>query len=448
MIRLTTSIRYWGCDMNGRNKSLKYLFWNRRQATIAFTLVELLVVLAVISVLAGIALPTVKNSLREQRVARAASLLQSAIEEGRARSILAGGGGGVIIDRKGVDNIADRCESIQIRMATTPRPYTGDIANSKAKIGVNLGVVGDVTDDVVTLWFNPTSAQLTRSASDITNGIFPTLINIGDKVDIGDASLPLAITDIGFGTVADRNGAGLLTTDIPDALVTSWIRVTVTRPEENLDLTRFIGQNTTFSITRSPRTAIALPVEIPRGASIDLTASGIGRFGNEFSPMAVEGNYLTTTGAPFLTGPRDYESIFIIFGARGEISRILSGRIVAGVLQLAEFPVTGDVHLLVGRAGLIKTDPTGQLEDSDPDPLGDEARDGTTPLLDPESVWITIRSRSGDVVASSWVDPTDDATNLIPTEASPTNATRDLRIKAVIGRTRTSAVESDDLGSI
>ena len=313
MIRLTTSIRYWGCDMNGRNKSLKYLFWNRRQATIAFTLVELLVVLAVISVLAGIALPTVKNSLREQRVARAASLLQSAIEEGRARSILAGGGGGVIIDRKGVDNIADRCESIQIRMATTPRPYTGDIANSKAKIGVNLGVVGDVTDDVVTLWFNPTSAQLTRSASDITNGIFPTLINIGDKVDIGDASLPLAITDIGFGTVADRNSAGLLTTDIPDALVTSWIRVTVTRPEENLDLTRFIGQNTTFSITRSPRAAIALPVEIPRGASIDLTASGIGRFGNEFSPMAVEGNYLTTTGAPFLTGPRDYESIFIIF---------------------------------------------------------------------------------------------------------------------------------------
>ena len=71
----------------------------QRRTRSGFTLVELMVALAVISLLSAIALPAVKNSLRGQKVSRSASLLKSAIEEGRARSIASGGGGGIIIDR-------------------------------------------------------------------------------------------------------------------------------------------------------------------------------------------------------------------------------------------------------------------------------------------------------------------------------------------------------------
>jgi prepilin-type N-terminal cleavage/methylation domain-containing protein len=421
----------------------------------ALTLIELMVALAVISVLAGIALPTVKNSLRDQRGARGASLLQSAIEEGRARSILAGGGGGVIIDRLGTETIEERSASIRVRMATTPPSYSGDIGNSFVKMGVNQnGTPTDYTDDSFTLWFDPTAVQMKRSAQDIANGMVPTLINLGDIVTVGDAGLPFQITGIALGTDAARNTDGLTVADIPNGMSTdeitrNWVRATVTRPENNLNLTRFIGQDMPFTITRTPRPAIAMPLEMPKGTAIDLTASGLGRFGNEFSPMAIEGNYLNTANNPFISGARDYQSIYILFGSRGEISRVLGAGIVSGVPQLIDIPVTGDIHLLVGQAGKIKALPSDQLEDNDPNPLADEAKDGKTPLLDSESIWVTIRARNGEVISTPWIDSTPTTVNLIPPVATtPTDATQQTRVQTVIGRTRAAAVESRDMGSL
>ena len=320
-------------------------------------------------------------------------------------------------------------------------------------MGVNLGGTANPDNDVITLWFDTSAAQMIRSATDYNNGAIPSLINYGDKIHVGDASLPMTITDIAFGTVASRNAAGLLASDIPDADVSSWVRVEVQRPEVNLNLTRFIGQDVSFSITRSPQPAIALPIEMPKGTVIDLTASGIGRFGNQFSPMAIDGNYTDETIVPYLTGTRDYQSIYILFGSRGEISRVLAGQVTTpgGTPVLSELPITGDVHFLVGQGGEVKTSPAGQLEDTDTDPLGDEAKDGTTPLLDYESIWVSIRSRNGDVAASPLIDPTDDTTPLIPATASnpPTdNALQETRIQTVIGLTRSAAVESRDLGSL
>lgn len=449
MTQPTTFTPRWRCNMNNR----KTLMTTRRKVRQALTLVELMVALAVISVLAGIALPTVKNSLRNQRVARGASLLQSAIEEGRARSIFAGGGGGIIIDRIGSETIEERSSSVRVRIATTPPAYSGDVGNTTVKLGVNqAGTATDVTDDTVSLWFDRSAVQVRRSATDIANGTVPTLINLGDLVSVGDAGLPMKITSLDFGTVATRASDGLLATDIPDVDLTispsNWVRAVVERPEINLDLTRFVGQDMPFLITRTPRPAIAMPIEMSKGTAIDLTASGIGRFGNQFSPMVIEGNHLTTTANPFISGPRNYQSIYVLFGSRGEVSRVLSATIVAGIPQLTDLPLTGDIHFLVGQAGKTKTAPSDQLEDNDNDPLADEAKDGKTPLLDTESIWVTIRARNGEVMATPWLDPTPDSTPLIPVNASPTEAQQTARIQTVIGRTRSGAVESRDMGSL
>jgi hypothetical protein len=196
-----------------------------------------------------------------------------------------------------------------------------------------------------------------------------------------------------------------------------------------------------YTIVKFPRKTYAAPVDLPKGAAIDLTASGVGRFGTQFSPLAITGNYLDETIAPFLNTPIDYGSIYILFGSRGEISRIILGGV--------DMPVTGDVHLLVGHGAAVKTSPSDQLEDNDPDPLADRSHDGKTPLLDAESIWVTIRSHSGETLTSQWVDPTDESTNLIPAQvSSPTNLTQIVRIQTVVGLTRSGAVESRDGGSL
>lgn len=423
----------------------------------ALTLIELMVALAVISVLAGIALPTVKSTIQGQKLNRAASLLQSALEEGRARAIASGGGGGLIIDRVGNQNVADRCESTRIRFATVSPPYTGDTPGSTVKIGVNAnGTVNDFRDDVISIWFNPTAIQARRAVEDLlaeqadaSLGVRTKPVNPGDFVQVADGGLLLRITNVmGFGTPALRTASGMNAAVISNADVVNWVWMQVERAEPNLDLNRFAGQDVTFNITRSPRPAIALPVELPRGTSIDLSSSGIGRFGNQFSPMFMDGNYTNETIAPFTAGLRDYQSIFILFGKRGEVSRVLGGVRVGPAIQLTDIAVIGDIFFLVGEGGEIK--PTDPLESNDPNPFEDAAKDGRTPLLDPESIWVTIKSRTGEVVSSPWADPTDEATSLIqPAPGSVTGADAILqnRIQGVIGRTRSAAVSVQENGT-
>ncbi len=418
-----------------------------RQARTALTLIELMVALAVISILAGIALPTVKTTIQGQKLNRAASLVQSAIEEARARSIASGGGGGLIIDRVGSGNVNERSESTRLRFATVSPPYSGDAPGSTVKIGVNNFGNANPRDDVITIWFDPTAIQARRAVVDLLAeqananlGVRTKPINPGDFVQVADGGLLMRVSNrMGLGTPALRGTAGL-NGFISNGDVVNWVWMEVERSEPNLDLTRFTGQDVSFQVTRSPRPAIALPVDLPRGTSIDLTSSGIGRFGNQFSPSFIDGNYVDTTLAPFVSGQRDYHSIYVLFGKRGEVTRVLGGVFNGTNVVLSDIPVIGDVFLLVGEGGEIK--PADPLEDADANPLGDAAKDGRTPLLDPGSLWVAIKSRSGEVIASPWVDPTDETTSLIgggpPT---PTNVSQQNRIHAVLGRTRSGAVQ-------
>ena len=405
------------------------------------TLVELMVAILVLSILAGVSLPSVKNSLREQKVSRAASLLKSAIDEGRSRAI-ASGGGGIIIDRTGTDSIEERCQSTRVRFATVPPAYSGDFGIGRATIEVNnAGTPADPTDDTVFLRFaNADAPQMVRAQDDIANGIQPTLINIGDVIRMGDAGLPLTIEGIRTATA------------YPNEII-----VDVVREFPNQDLNRFDGRAEQYSIMRSPKPSIAMPIDLPKGSVIDLTASGIGRFGNEFSPFQIAGNYLDESAYPFVapTGA-DMSSVWVLFGERGSISRIT---LTTTDGSSVEVPVTGDVHLLVGRGGQIKTLPSEQLEDDDEEPLLDSAKDGKTPLLDVDSVWVTIKARTGEVLTSPWTDPTDGLGGWIqanrrpaPTYTTPpTLAEQNAQasdVQAVIGRVRSAAVSTRDSGSI
>lgn len=398
-----------------------------------FTLVELMIALAIITLLTSIALPTIKNTLREQQVSRSATLLQSVIEEARARSIATGGGGGIIIDRIGGRGPLDRSQAIRMRFATTPAPYSGEGLGTRGLISVGFDPAG-VEFDTVTMLVPGEASQLLRSARDISvNPNKRTLINPGDIVQLGDNGMPAQITGIGLTGTSD-------------------VLLTLQRIEANANFRRFHNQEVPFRILRSPTPAIAMPTELSQGATIDLTSSGIGRFGNEFSPMEIEDNYVDSTALPFTVATNrsqvvDYGSIWILFGARGEVSRVLATQRVSGALLLQELPVLGDIHFLVGRSGDLKVDPNDQLEDTDGSPFADDADDGTTPLLSDESIWVTIKSRNGEVVASSWTNPFVNQSQMIPPGPPSNNANQRLRIRSVIGAARTAAVEARDLGS-
>ena len=465
--------------------------WVRRRRgwRAALTLIELLVVLAVIALLAGISLPTVKNSLREQRVKRAASQVQAFIEDARARAIASGGGGGVIIDRVGAATLTERAQATRLRLAQSPPAYTGDGGLSKAWVLVQRNVpmppstlpTTSVVLDQVSIWFDTNAIQMQRSAQDIANGVTPTLINLGDIIYLGEAGLPLRITGIVQSTDALVNGfdaggpAGVFPRDgsgtiFPEITNNQWTVVLAQRLEATIDMRRYHRQQTEFVVSRQPRAAIAMPADLPAGTAIDLTVSGIGRDGNEFSPLEIAANYVNINAAdnatdalnPFSSRPDplpapperaeryDYESIWIMFGPRGEVTEVLTGTdsvsAINGVRQpiLQPFFVAGDIHLLVGRAGEVKTLPDEQLEDNDADPFNDEATDGTTPLLDADSVWVTVKSRSGEVTATPWSPPTLSR----PAPSPLTNAAQRIRMRTAIGTCRQIAVEARDGGSL
>lgn len=305
---------------------------------------------------------------------------------------------------------------------------------------------------------------LARSSIDYAAGNTPSLINRGDVIRISDISLPLVVEEIyapfpNVGTaIATRNNDGIDTGSIPDFNVVSWTRVLIRRPEPNLDLRRVVGKSLEFEIQRTPRPSIAQPIEMPTGTAIDLTASGVGQYGNQFSPFEAEvfpatapnGNYVDVALPPFVSTQRDYRDVFILFNSRGEVSRVLTG--VAdglGGIILDEVPLTGDVYLLVHESGSVKTDPEQQLEDIDaPNYVGDPSNDGTTPLLNPESIWVTVRTRSGDSIASPWIDPTAVDIPLVqPVPGTNTNQLQRQRTKSVISLTRSAAARLSDLGS-
>ncbi len=102
--------------------------WERNQliGRRAFTLVELLVVVGVISVLAAITLPSIRTMLHGQKVNQAARMVQAHIESTRLRAMATGKYTAVVFERQA--NSPDAV--VRLAVGNVFPPYEGDIVGA------------------------------------------------------------------------------------------------------------------------------------------------------------------------------------------------------------------------------------------------------------------------------------------------------------------------------
>ncbi len=407
---------------------------NAARRAIGFTLVELMVVLGIVTLVTALALPTMKNSLREQRISRATGLVLQYIEEARSRAIGSGRPVGVVLERSGNDGEVNRSQVTRMRICNTPPTYVGDLGGSNGRLkfvadpttyqtrmGNSLyqraGVIPTTTvQGLVVISLDPAQALLV-AASAMTQPQAaqnpPHPIQTGDVILLGLDQIPRKILDIraDLGTSAENlpqrpspSGSPYVEIVVEHSPV-GWVPMQYSNFAAT---TSNFGVEIPYSIIRQPGPSYAAPLDLSEKTVIDLLYSGIGATGTDFSPLSIEGNY-TNTSKVFnanLTAPRDYMSVWLVFAADGSLQTVFRGSVAnpgAPVLPYSTTPLS-DVYLLMGRTGQVR-----------PDSLLTADNSGIPNLLDGQAQWVKISRMSGNVSTAPNHVPT-------PTVASPPRA--------------------------
>ncbi len=305
-----------------------------------FTLVELLVVMAAISVLAAVTLPSIKGLLHDQKVTSAARMVKSHIEAAQARAISSGRRVAVIMERNANDtNVVTR-----LSIGQSFPPYEGDVSPT-------LGTLGNSGSG---LFFNQITIP-TASASLLV--ATPPVFSAGDFIQIGNSGPLYSITTI--------PSTGVVTFANPPLDPTG----SFATQEPQLLIAGKVNTSASFRIFRRPSKSFVQTSALPRGTCIDMTVSGIGQSGNEFA---------ATSAAP---------PLMIIFDPDGSIFSITDG---------VNPPIspTSITHLLVGR--------TEQVSLASPLSLEDPDNSGTfnANLNDNGNSWISINPVTGMIYSS------------------------------------------------
>lgn len=367
-----------------------------------FTLVELLVVLAVITVLAGLSLPALRNSVREQKVVRTANSVSAHLRVAQARAIGSGRAYGLVIERlatKPDDLEPDRFRSVRIQYCASPLVYSGDSSGARVQVtskvdksrqtpdaqGNYIGAVqfGDASGSAY-----PLNISLLVHAAMVNQN--PSLgessaLSAGDTLYLGASDVPLVLTKF---LGSNQPFAEVL---VPGDAVESF--------------NAQFGVSLPFRIEAAPTATTDTPYELTDGVSIDLSVSGIGRGGDNFSPYAcwVPGNYDSTSGG-WAACPDNLHPVMIVFNGNGTIDHVRVATSTSGssTVVFNRIQPTSDIHLCLARSEEIQ--PADILPATDPS-------DGAPSLLSGESYWVSIGLSSGEI----HVNP---AATLTPAERS------------------------------
>ena len=317
------------------------------------TLIELLIVITIIVLIAGLTLPSMRSLLKDQRITQTARTVQGFIDSAKARAVAQGRPVAIILERAGATNTVT-CPRLSIGEVFPP--YEGDWA----------GTLGTLEDTGTDGYFDRILIPAAQASL-----AYPTagVISIGDEITIGNnpyrfrinAAPTIVNTDVAISfanppTKADVNGIhhfameGMLPASGGAHYPYGTGRTAPAVP---------------FKVFRRPSKTMTGSLVLPRGVCVDLTWSGLGG-----------------TLAQFNTG--NASSIFIVFEPNGTVSSIYE------YPTGSSWPALSTIHLLVGRSDQVGA------------PAAVSDRDDTKPnLLDTANRWVSINTRNGNVYTSN-----------------------------------------------
>lgn len=338
-----------------------------------YTLVEVLVVLFILVLLAGIALPTVKDMLANQQVAKATRNLTTFMNRVRGRAIAEGRRYGVRIERLGDDKYG-RCQSVRVRELVGIPPYSGDASNARVKLVRK----SDTEKNLGTAEFDTTSGSLLALSANWSRPGAPP-IQQGDFLELPGGRL-VAIKSLQFVPGANNIPAHtLVTIDLQQGRSGS----DIVFPDAEFPSAE---TKVRYKVHRRPVPSSTAPYSLPRGVVIDLNYSGMQGTKIHYSDQSIEDR---RHFAPKIKQPDFPEGatnpIDIIFGPDGHVESVTT----SGDYTLQ--PADGLIFLCVGDADGVR-----------PDNLLSRERGSVANVLNLESKWVVINPGTGRITSAPF----------------------------------------------
>ncbi len=287
-------------------------------ATKAFTLVEILVALTIASVLTAVALPTVKEALRQNVTGRSATLVKGAFINARAQALRTGRPFGLVIERQRRSvgsgtpnqlNFTAANYATRLYYVQTPIAYRGDIDSAYAY------PFNDVAASNAPKFFIPeTSAALVAAAARQRKAAL-RIINTGTQMSVGDSGRVFTLTGLEYvSSLSGRvTGASASWAGVPGTIV-SFNHLTV-EPTHRVGGNHVNHQPYPFEILSLPTRAPLTPVNLPGKTVVDLSISGPSNSPVGFGTQAIVGIGSVPAGYEF-------SDVIVMFSADGRLDSV------------------------------------------------------------------------------------------------------------------------------
>ena len=313
----------------------------------AYTLVELLVVMAALTVLAAVTLPSLKTLLHDQKVTAASRMVKAHFEAAQARAIASNSPVAVILERSDatLPNTVSRLSIGQVFP-----PYEGDTTGTTG----TLSSVGGPFYNTLTV--NVVEATL------LTSAVFAA----GDYLQLDDRQNIYVVDSVANGVIKFINPPFVLDANGDPVVV----------KEGDLLGSPRVSTKARFRIYRKPTKSFLQTLTLPRGTCIDLSVSGFG-----------PGDYEFSTAKFGLT--------MIVFNPQGRIAYWTDG---ANGIR----PATSLLHLLVGRTEQVslKTSLGEPPEVATEVATEDDTASFNANVNDNANSWLTINPFTGAITSA------------------------------------------------
>lgn len=354
----------------------------------AFTLVELLVAVAISLLLVAIAIPALKLNLRGQSIREAARQINSFIDEARSQAAGSGRPFGVMIERDGNGSYGNPRRAYRLYHCEVPTPYTGDLlpapeaADPRLKAGSRAYISmwtpnGSGTGGVGVAWLTYASLRMVMPGDEIAFDGSSTRYQIVGAVDqIAPTPTWVQIKFSSGTSPPPTTGSEVPPTDAatPPASMT-------------------LGHS--FRIYRQPVKIASSVLELPRSAAIDLDWSGVGADGlqlSEFNQIVGAANF-----QQFALNP-----IVILFEPSGAVRSVQAPRrtsVSPPRLDLEPQRVFEPIYFLVGRLDQVEDGFTPANNWNNPN------AEILSNVMDPDSLWVKINPADGMTLTVENIGP-------------------------------------------